>query len=425
MGTNLSLWGIDLSSDGNTLVAADHSGGTSIYVVDLLHGTNWQVVLPPSGLGDAGTYSVAFGNDNAALITGDYPGSGWVSLRRYDANAKTNSSVGSMFNRSLVAASGNGNVIGIIEGALSSGTLYKYSVAARVITNSVGTGWFCWIAPGVNRDGTQFAYASDGGTFIYDSNLVQVTTIGNYFADRPVGVVYHPWANLVYFVWGGSTEVRVYDTATLTETTNYDFGTLFSDATGTTVKTSVRTRISRDGSLLMVNVGDAIKYLRLSGTAPQIVTGPAGTNAPVGSNAGFSVTADGTPPLGYQWLLGGNALAGATNATLTLTNLQPTQFGDYSAVVFSQYGCVTSSVASLTMILSPQNFSASLSQGTGVQLQFNGTAGHPYVLQTATNLAPPINWQPIVTNAADTNGNWFFLDTNFSKYPKRFYRAMP
>jgi len=424
LGTGLSLWGIDLSFDGNTLVAADHSGGTSIYVVDLLNGTNGQVVLPPSGLGDAGTYSVAFGNDNAALITGDYPGSGWVSLRRYDANAKTNSSVGSLFNRSLAAASGNGNVIGIIEGALSSGTLYKYSVAIQAITNSVSNGWFCWIAPGVNRDGSQFAYASDGGTFIYDSNLTQIATIGNYFADRPVGVVYHPWADLVYFVWGGSSEVRVYDTATLTEATNYDFGTSFSDATGTTVKTSVRTRISRDGSLLMVNVGDAIKYLRLSGKAPQIVTGPSGTNAPVGSSRSFSVTADGRQPLGYQWFLGGNALADATNATLTLTNLQPTQFGNYSVVVYSQYGCATSSVAPLTLILSPQNFAASLSQGAGVQLQLSGSPGHPYALQTATNLAPPVNWQPIVTNAADTNGDWFFTDTNFGRYPRRFYRAL-
>ena len=41
----------------------------------------------------------------------------------------------------------------------------------------------------------------------------------------------------------------------------------------------------------------------------------------------------------------------------------------------------------------------------------------------ATNLAPPVAWQPIYTNVAPTNGAWQFTDTNTSRYPARFYRS--
>ena len=404
VGTGLNLWQLDLSFNGNTLVAADWSGGGhSIYVVDLPSGTSQQVVLPPSSLGDAGTFAVAFGKDNAALITGDFPGSGPVSLRRYDAVTGTNSTVGSLYYRSLVSASGDGNFMGIIEGTISSGNLYKYSVTGQMITNSTGTGWFCWVAPGVNRNGSQFAYATDGGTFIYDTNLASVTTIGNYFADRPVGVVYHPAADQVYFVWGGSTYVRVYDTTTLTETTRYDFGTSFSSATGTTVKNNVRTRISRDGTLLMVNVGNAIKYLRLGGAAPQITGQPVDASAGIGGSARFSVTASGTGPLNYQWYRDGIVLDGATGPTLTLTNLQADQFRGYSVAVFSPYGWVTSSAAQLTVSGLPyftqQPHGQNVAAGTSASLQVSAVGTLPIRYQ----------WQLSYTNVQNaTNASLVF-----------------
>lgn len=405
LGSGLRLWQTDLSFDGNTLIAADYSsGGRSIYVADLQNNTNWQVLLPASPFADAGTYSVAFGNDKAALITGDFPGSGPVSLRRYDAVAGTNVSLGTVFMRSLVSASGDGSVIGIIEGATSEGLLRKYSVAAHVITNSIANGWYCWIAPGVNRNGSQFAYATDGGTFIYNTNMTQIGTIGNYFADRPVGVVYHPVADLVYFVWGGSSYVREYDTTTLTETNRYNFGTDFSAATGATVKTSVRIRISRDGSLLMVKVRYAIKFLRLAGTPPQITSQPADVGSGLDGSTTLSITAGGKPPLSYQWYFNGQTVMGATNATLALTNLQSGQFGNYSAVVFSQYGCATSAVARVTLIGPPiigqQPQSQSVVAGEAVALQAQIIGSEPILYQwrfnstnidLATNLVFTIN----------------------------------
>jgi hypothetical protein len=70
-----------------------------------------------------------------------------------------------------------------------------------------------------------------------------------------------------------------------------------------------------------------------------------------GQSATFTVAAGGTPPLAYQWLADGLPLARATNATLLLTNLASSLSGySFTAVVTNQFGSVTSSVASLTVI---------------------------------------------------------------------------
>ena len=74
--------------------------------------------------------------------------------------------------------------------------------------------------------------------------------------------------------------------------------------------------------------------------------------------------------------------------------------------------------------LPPQNLSANIIQNNAFQLEFFGTPNYSYILQAATNLTPPINWQSIITNNTDANGFWNFADTNTVLHPTRFYRAM-
>ncbi len=82
---------------------------------------------------------------------------------------------------------------------------------------------------------------------------------------------------------------------------------------------------------------------------PLIISQPAGQTVPAGTNVTFSVSASGSAPLSYQWLLNSNNLPGATNATLTLTNVQPVNDGNYSVIVSNPFGTVTSSNALLTV----------------------------------------------------------------------------
>jgi len=57
-----------------------------------------------------------------------------------------------------------------------------------------------------------------------------------------------------------------------------------------------------------------------------------------------------------------------------------------------------------------------------VTLSLGGAPGHTYVLEAATNLVPPVGWEPVDTNTLGTNGLWQFTDTQVTDFPRRFYR---
>lgn len=71
--------------------------------------------------------------------------------------------------------------------------------------------------------------------------------------------------------------------------------------------------------------------------------------ANAGSFATFTVTTTGTAPLSYQWHKDGVNVPGATSASLTLSNVQTNEVGNYAVVITNAYGSVTSSVAVLTV----------------------------------------------------------------------------
>ena len=93
------------------------------------------------------------------------------------------------------------------------------------------------------------------------------------------------------------------------------------------------------------NAGAAGKCAPL--VAPIILVQPQGQTVNAGNTATFSVTAEGSLPLFYQWLFNSNALSGTTSTTLTLTNTQPDQGGWYSVVVSNAAGVAVSSNALL------------------------------------------------------------------------------
>ena len=97
--------------------------------------------------------------------------------------------------------------------------------------------------------------------------------------------------------------------------------------------------------------------------APVVTAQPQSITVIQSYTATFSVTASSTPPLRYQWDFGGQALFGATNSTLMLTNVQPGQAGLYRCYVLSSGGITASSNAALTVLAQaritqqPQNVS--------------------------------------------------------------------
>jgi len=77
---------------------------------------------------------------------------------------------------------------------------------------------------------------------------------------------------------------------------------------------------------------------------------PQGATVQESNNVTFTVVAQGTAPLQYQWYFEGQALAGRTQSSLTLSNVTLANDGDYFAVVSDVTGSVTSSVARLTVV---------------------------------------------------------------------------
>lgn len=89
------------------------------------------------------------------------------------------------------------------------------------------------------------------------------------------------------------------------------------------------------------------------GAAPSISAGPASQTVSAGAAATFTVTAQGTAPLSYQWNFGGTPISGATNATLVLSSVSSAVAGSYTVTVTNGFGNVTSTTATLTVTTPP------------------------------------------------------------------------
>ena len=90
---------------------------------------------------------------------------------------------------------------------------------------------------------------------------------------------------------------------------------------------------------------------RVAAQAPSILTQPAPATNYAGSVVQFTVQADGTQPLSYQWY-NGNAtspISGATNATYSFTCVPAEDGTTYSVIVTNFVGSITSSVVTLSV----------------------------------------------------------------------------
>lgn len=107
------------------------------------------------------------------------------------------------------------------------------------------------------------------------------------------------------------------------------------------------------------------------GGPPVITTQPTDQTAPVGGTAVFSVAANGSLPLSYQWFFSQtNLLASQTNSSLVLTNVQLTNAGNYTVLVSNLISSVLSSNATLTV----QTPATITTQPTNQTVYIGGTA---------------------------------------------------
>lgn len=84
-------------------------------------------------------------------------------------------------------------------------------------------------------------------------------------------------------------------------------------------------------------------------TPPAIVTQPQDVVVPMGGTANFFVVATGSPVLNYQWFKDITAIAGATNSSFTVSNVQAADISSYSVQITNIAGTVTSDAATLSI----------------------------------------------------------------------------
>ena len=157
------------------------------------------------------------------------------------------------------------------------------------------------------------------------------------------------------------------------------------------------------------------------GTMPTFIQPPQSQTVEAGSTVTFGVGPGGLPAPTLQWRFNATNIFGATNATLSLTNVQAGNIGNYSVVASNFVGTITSPPASLTVTqpLLPPN-KTKFTNGV-FQFQFIGQLGQPYVVEGSTNL---INWIGL-TNFNSSSGAVDFIDMASSNLNRRFYRARP
>jgi GH25 family lysozyme M1 (1,4-beta-N-acetylmuramidase) len=180
---------------------------------------------------------------------------------------------------------------------------------------------------------------------------------------------------------------------------------------------------STDNTNLSFGLVDNVR-VEVSAVAPVITTNPAPQLVPIGANVTLTAAATGLPTPNFQWQFNDAPISGATNASLTLTNVQPANEGNYSVVATNDAGSAASPEAGLALIPpSPAQFqSIVVEPGGSLQISFTGDANTnwTYTIETSTNL---VTWS-IFTNLSSANGSFNFSVSPVANRPRQFFRAV-
>ncbi len=168
---------------------------------------------------------------------------------------------------------------------------------------------------------------------------------------------------------------------------------------------------------------NALLTLELHPVPPVIVVQPTNQSVTVGGTVNFSVMAEGTEPLSYQWTLNTTNLVAATNSLLILTNAQLSDAGNYAVQVTNAVGFDLSSNAMLTVelpltppiiVVQPTNQSVTVGGSVSFSVVVEGTEplSYQWSLNT-TNLIEATNSLLVLTNVQLSDvGNYAVLVTN-------------
>lgn len=198
---------------------------------------------------------------------------------------------------------------------------------------------------------------------------------------------------------------------------------IFDAATGlwtTTValknaRSSLSSALLPNGKVLIAGgSADTAELFSAATIVPLAITAqPAATTSNQGSSATFSASASASGFVSYQWQKDGVNLAGATNATLLLGNLQVADVGTYRVVVSNSVASVTSQGAALTVIFSPVITSHPLSvtvnpaENAAFQVSYTGSTSTYQWQKNGLDIAGATSATLTLNNVQPANGGTY------------------
>ena len=195
------------------------------------------------------------------------------------------------------------------------------------ISDVNGTGHVVASAPNLLATNTfnhiAFTYdkASGTGALYLNGSVVATQNLGSFTPRTTYNVFLGTRPSTLYYFGGLMDEFSVYDVA-----------------------------LSSNQIQAVYNAGSAGKC----SVPPVIASQPQNKTVIEGNSVSFSVNANGSQPLSYQWLVNSTNIPTATNTTLVLTNVQLGLSGNlYSVVITNLEGSTNSSNALLTVEPAP------------------------------------------------------------------------
>jgi pectate lyase/pectin methylesterase-like acyl-CoA thioesterase len=173
--------------------------------------------------------------------------------------------------------------------------------------------------------------------------------------------------------------------------TAYNFSTTETSATPATTFDYFGWRVSSSNFAASITFKNLTVTLGL--VPPAITTQPVGAATVEGTTVVLTAAATGSAPLTFQWSKNGAPIAGATDTTLTLSNVHVNDSGNYTFTSTNPAGSVTSNVATVVVALAPpvittQPQSQTVSIGDPVAFTLAVTGSAPFTYQWQKNGAP-------------------------------------
>ncbi len=370
---------------GGTATFSVGAGGTPPFgyqwrfnTTNILNATNATLTLTNVQLNQAGNYSVMVTNiagstnSASAALTVNIPScvpppSGLVSWWAAEGNAldqiggNNGTLVGNTtygpgeVGQAFVFTGNNGD--GVMLGNPASLQLQNFTIESWIKRASAS------IVSQSAPNGEIFAYGLNGYGFgIWSDGRLYITKIGVDSILISTGISDTNWhhvavtksgTTVVFYIDGMAYNVAPY-TSTFTFTTPVMIGTT---TTGTSTQTSFLGSIDEISIYNRALASNEVAAIYLAGSGgkcftpvpPVITSQPTNQMVFMGQNASFSVTADGTPPLSYQWRFNTTNIVGQTNASLLIASAQITNAGNYSVLVTNIAGSTNSIAAALTV----------------------------------------------------------------------------